>query len=81
MDMEFGDILTGKAGRTGKESDKTAVQHSSIRCPELAQNRRTRLNHAAGDRFDYKSSLRAGNTQHGNAGRKPAARQCNDRIA
>ncbi|BCH06609.1 hypothetical protein MesoLj131c_08670 [Mesorhizobium sp. 131-3-5] len=81
MDMKFRDVLPGKARRTGKEDDQAAVEHGSIRRSEPAQNRRPVLNHATGNRFDYESSLPTGDTQHGDTGRKPTARQRNDRIA
>ena len=37
MDMEFGDILAGKAVGPGKEDDQATVEHGSVRRPELAQ--------------------------------------------
>ncbi|BCH13858.1 hypothetical protein MesoLjLa_07090 [Mesorhizobium sp. L-2-11] len=80
MDMELGNILAGKAVWAGKENDQPAVEHRSVRRSELPIGGNTVLNHGTGNRFNDESALRAGNADHGNPCRQPAARQGDNGI-
>ncbi|OWK18741.1 hypothetical protein AJ88_01125 [Mesorhizobium amorphae CCBAU 01583] len=81
MNMEFGHIFAGEASRTREKQNQAIVDHRSVVRPELAQDRDAVLNLTASNRFDHESSLRTGNTDHGDAGGQASAGKRNNGLS
>jgi hypothetical protein len=79
--VQFSGILASKAGRPFKKQRYSGIDMSTCSIRERPIASKARFRNRACNRFENESSLGSTDTHHGDASRKPAARQRDNGVS